>query len=379
MAKRRAGLYQRRKKRPDGTTTILKTWWIKFTKNGQVFQESTGTKVYAEAERYLKRRLGEVATGKFAGLAVERIAVNELFDDLMEDYRLNKRASIVETTSRLKNHLRPFFGEMRAADVSTAQVKRYMRQRLEAGVVSATVNRELEILKRAFTLAIKSDPPKVARELSITMLTEDNVRTGFLDDSGYLRVKEELPEYLRPLFVVGYHLGTRLGELRKLKWEQVDMAHRSIVLNPKQTKNRQGRTLPIYGEMREWLTMQREIRDARYPECDLVFHDQGEPIGDFCKAWRSACKRAGSEGLLFHDLRRSAVRNMVRAGITEKVAMQISGHKTRSIFDRYNIVNERDITEAAAKLEQRMQTSLATLVVTPMVAANAVPASNLLN
>lgn len=379
MAKRRAGLYQRKKKRADGTVMVLPTWWIKYSKNGRVYRESTSTKVYAEAERFLKRRLGEVATGKFAGLAVERISVNELFDDLMEDYRLNKRASIVETTSRLKNHLRPFFGEMRAGDVSTAHVKRYMRKRLEAGVVSATVNRELEILKRAFTLAIKSDPPKVVRELSITMLTEDNVRTGFLDDSGYLRVKQELPEYLRPLFVVGYHLGTRLGELRKLKWEQIDMAHGSIVLNPNQTKNKQGRTLPIYGEMREWLTMQRDVRDVRFPQCDFVFHEDGKPVGDFRKAWRSACKRAGVEGLLFHDLRRSAVRNMVRAGITEKVAMQISGHKTRSVFDRYNIVNERDITEAAAKLEQRLQTSLGILLGIPTAPVETLPASNLLN
>ena len=179
--------------------------------------------------------------------------------------------------------------------------------------------------------------------------------------------------------MVGYHLGTRLGELRKLKWEQVDITQSRIVLNPKQTKNRQGRTLPIYGEMREWLTMQREIRDAHYPECDFVFHEQGNPIGDFRKAWRSACKRANLEGLLFHDLRRSAVRNMVRAGITEKVAMQISGHKTRSIFDRYNIVNERDITEAAAKLEQRLQTSLGILLGIPPESANTLPASILLN
>src|SRR4051812_18251502 len=110
MARRRAGLYQQKKKRADGTVAILPTWWVKYSKSGRVYRESTGTKIYADAERLLKRRLGEVATGRFAGLAVERIAVNELFDDLMEDYRLSKRASIVETTSRLKNHLRPFFG-----------------------------------------------------------------------------------------------------------------------------------------------------------------------------------------------------------------------------------------------------------------------------
>jgi len=251
---------------------------------------------------------------------------------------------------------------LRAADLSTTDIKRYTRKRLEAEAAHATVNRELEILKRAFTLAARCDPPKVVRELHISMLEEKNVRTGFLDDAGYMRLKQELPEYLRPLFVVGYHVGNRLGELRKLRWNQVDFAQSRITLNPGETKNGEGRTLPIYGEMKEWLMMQRDIRDAKFPECDRVFQDEGRPAGDFRKAWRSACKRAGVGNLLFHDLRRSAVRNMIRAGISEKVAMQISGHKTRSIFDRYNIVNERDIVEATSKMEQRFQTAISTLL-----------------
>jgi integrase len=191
------------------------------------------------------------------------------------------------------------------------------------------------------------------------MLTEDNVRSGFLDDAGYLRLRRELPDYLRPIFVVAYHVGNRIGELRKLIWTQVDFANDQILLKPGTTKNKRGRALPIYGDMRELLRMERDIRDTQFPKCSHVFHHHGHPIVDYRKAWASACKRADVPGLLFHDLRRSAIRNMRLAGIPENVAMEISGHRSRSVFDRYSIVGGREIRDAAEKMEERLRCSLA--------------------
>ncbi|MDP8982275.1 MAG: tyrosine-type recombinase/integrase [Acidobacteriota bacterium] len=104
------------------------------------------------------------------------------------------------------------------------------------------------------------------------------------------------------------------------------------------------------------------IQKQECPECDFVFQRGGHQVGEFYKSWRSACKRAGVAGLLFHDLRRAAVRNMVRAGISEKIAMKISGHKSRSVFDRYDIVNERDLVEAAAKLDRYIGHSMGTIL-----------------
>lgn len=146
----------------------------------------------------------------------------------------------------------------------------------------------------------------------------------------------------------------------RIEWTDVDLQAKRITLPVGTTKNKQGRTLPIYGEMLEWLKMAREIRDAEYATCNAVFQRNGKAMKNFRKAWEASCKRAGLAGLLFHDLRRTAVRNMVRAGIPEKVAMQISGHKTRSVFDRYNIVSDRDIADAAAKMERHLE-SLGTI------------------
>jgi integrase len=262
---------------------------------------------------------------------------------------------------RLKLHILPLLGDIRAAEFGTQHIKRYTSLRQQQEAANATINRELAILKRAFSLAIKHDPPLVARAVYIPTLAEDNVRAGFLSHERYVELRNELPEDLRPLFVVGYHTGARLGGLLNLRWRQVDLKAGRITLDPGTTKNKHGRTLPIYGEMQQWLAMQKELQQQQCPACEFVFQREGSRVGEFYKSWRSACRRAGVAGLLFHDLRRTAVRNMVRAGISEKIAMKISGHKSRSVFDRYDIVNERDLVDASAKLDRYLGAATGTI------------------
>ncbi len=307
----------------------------------------------------VKAAQGDIATGKFIGISPERVLIGNLLADVKLDYVLNERRSIVQLKSRLE-HLQTL-ANLRAADLTSRHIELYIsrRQREEAG--NATINRELQVLKRALTLALRCDPPKIARILHVRLLPENNVRKGFLDDGQYLKLRNELPEYLRPLFVIGYHLGNRLGELRNLRWDQVDLKRNQIRLNPGETKNLEGRVLPIYGEMRHWLQMQKAVRDTKYPSCPYVFHRGGRLIVDFRKAWKSAARRAELAGKLFHDLRRSAVRNMREAGIPENVAMKISGHRTRSVFERYNIVSDRDLKMAAEKMESRFSESVKAL------------------
>lgn len=180
------------------------------------------------------------------------------------------------------------------------------------------------------------------------MLKENNTRRGFLEWEDFIRLRKGLPEHLRPLVTFGYYTGWRIGEIRSLHWRQVDLKIGCVRLEPGTTKNDQGRVVYLTGEI---LDLLRELWSKRRLDCPWVFHRNGKMINDFRKSWENACKKAGLSGMLFHDFRRTAVRNMIRAGIPERVAMQISGHKTRSIFDRYHIVSEADLKEAALRIE----------------------------
>jgi integrase len=180
---------------------------------------------------------------------------------------------------------------------------------------------------------------------------DDRARQGFLTDELFERLVQELPSYLKPLTVVAYNTGIRLGELLTIRWEQVDFEGGLIRLKSGETKTGSPRTVPMMGAMRDVLVRAKEERDQFWPDCVWVFQRLGERIREFRFAWDSACERAGLPELLFHDLRRSAARNLSRAGTPERVIMAITGHKTRAMFDRYNIVSESDLMDAAAKLE----------------------------
>lgn len=146
----------------------------------------------------------------------------------------------------------------------------------------------------------------------------------------------------------------RAGEIVMLRWEQIDLERGLLRLEPGTTKNNQGRLVPLVKEVTEALWQWKQRTLHWYSSCPWVCHFRGERLERVPKgAWKAACDRVGLKGKLFHDLRRTAVRNMVKAGISERIAMVISGHKTRSTFDRYHIVSDSDLSLARIKLEEQ--------------------------
>ncbi len=326
------------------------TWWIEFWHRGKQFRESGGPSE-KKARIKLKARMKEILGDRFVGLKEERLTVAELLGNLILHLE-TKGARSVRAYRYHVTPVREFFSLTLAVDVTTARVEEFIKKRREAGRTNATINRETGALKQALNLARKQG--RLARVPYIPMLKEDNARQGFFEREDFEAVAGNLPPAVADIARFAYLSGWRKGEILPLRWDAVDRSAREVRLRT--SKNGRPRTLPLEGELwglieRRWAARQFTTWDGLAHVSEYVFHRYGRPWVDIAKPWKEACEKAGQKGRLFHDLRRTAVRNMVRAGVPQAVAMSISGHRTVSMFLRYNIASEDDKREALLKTQ----------------------------
>ena len=242
-------------------------------------------------------------------------------DDLLDALITHLKTKGAKTVERLQSHLKPlraFFALTKAVNVTTTDVQRFVLERLKEGKARATVNRETGALKQAFNLARKQE--RLTRVPYIPMMREDNARQGFFEHADFENLVANLPDPINDLARFAYLSGWRRGEIVPLKWSAVDRQAREVRLRT--SKNGQGRLLPLHGELwdlieRRWNARTISQDDGTTKMSEFVFHRNGVPIVDFRKPWKEACKKANLRGRLFHDLRRTAVRNMVRAGVPQ--------------------------------------------------------------
>jgi integrase len=336
-------------------------WWIKYYRNGKPYRESTRSTKEPDAKRLLKRREGEISEGKLPGIYFDKVRFDELADDFLADYRINQKRSLKRAEQAIE-HLRKFFEGMRATDITTPRINDYIENRLSTGTANATVNRELAALKRMFNLGARQTPPKVAHVPYIPTLAEDNTRKGFFEHGAFLALRSALPDYLKGFVTFAYKTGWRVSEIANLTWDRVDLQHGIVRIEPGETKNREARTVYLDEELKEILDQQQRIRRSGKLTPYVFLNGKGtDRLKDFRKAWDKACAEANLGPRLFHDFRRTAVRDMVRSGVPERVAMMISGHKSRSVFERYNIVSDADLRLAAEKREAYQRAQMGTV------------------
>ena len=286
---------------------------------------------------------------------VGRVTFEEAAEALLTDYRINGRRSYDHAKRRVDLGLTPWFQGRRMAHITPDEVQRYVEHRQTDGAANATINRELAALKRMFSLAIKRG--RLLHGPYIPLLHEDNVRQGFFEREQFDAVRAQLHRDLQGLATLAYYTGWRMrSEIFPLTWAQIDRHVGTIRLEPGTTKNSDGRTVAYLeiDELREVIEEQWRRHEALHQRgviCPwLFFRGRGKPVKSLARAWRSACRRAGCPGRVPHDFRRTAVRNLERAGVPRKVAMAIVGHRTEAMYRRYDIVTESDLHAAAVKL-----------------------------
>ena len=314
-------------------------WWVAyFDGQGHEQRESSRSPDKAGALQLLRQRLANPA----------QAATDHTFEDIaaryLEEHGLRGPRSREWAEDRV-NHLRKVFAGVRVVRITVGNMQRYRSLRLNEGASAGTVNRDLGALGRMLTLALLQG--WIQQKPRLQRLQEADPRQGFVEHPQYLSIRQHLPADYQDALDFGYYSGWRKGEITGLTWAMVDLQSGTVRLPPSSNKTRKGRVLVLSEPLRHVIERRLQLRTDEQP---LVFHTRGRGIRDWRKAWGRATREAGCPGVLFHDIRRTVVRNLVRAGVPERMAMAVTGHKTREVFDRYDIVTERDVALATAQL-----------------------------
>jgi integrase len=377
-------VYRPRFRMADGLER-LGSWQIKFS-----WVDDSGIKhAYDEkvpglqvnktvAGEYLKQKMGE-AKGRtlVTGTEAENLTYENMREALIRNYRDNSRKSLHAANGEdayiysLK-HLDTFFNGRKALLIRPALIEEFKDQRLREGAGNCSVNRALGLLRRMFSIAIDREMFPADREPKINMLREPPPRQGFIEHEQFVLLRQALPEHLRPVATLGFYTGMRRGEILGLRWENINLKKGMLRLEPGTTKNDEARVIPLFGELHEMFKILRE----KNPTSEFVFIREGMRMQSFRKSWNRSCIAAGLgemkprldritkepllrndkpvlryRGRTFHDLHRCGVSNLLQAGVDPYTARKISGHKSDSIFSRYNITVERHLKEAGSKVE----------------------------
>jgi integrase len=329
--------------RPRVRGRQVATWWLDYSVAGVRHREPAHTRVKADAIDVLRQRIGDRKSGKVVGRP-DRLTLADLRGGLERHYQREDNRSLRRAQQAFA-HLERFFGDkIRAMSITKVRVGEYIERRLAEGAARGTVCYEVRILSAAFGVAVDDD--LIAVRPVFKLPNPRNARTGFFEDGDFAALLLELPAYVRPVVRFLRMTGWRRSEALGLTWDQVDWEGQVMRLYATQTKGGDARVFP-FGLAPEL----KQVLEERWMEQDglFVFHRNGQPIGSFRCVWGRACKKAGLEGRLVHDLRRTAARDFRRRGVSEGEIMKLCGWKTRLMFDRYNIIDEADLAQAVAK------------------------------
>ena len=291
---------------------------------------------------------------------VKTVSVKKVWENYAEKAERDNRAWATDRGRAA--HLLEHFGKITANALTEKHVEDYRKVRFRettcrgSAPSSGTVDREIELLKRILNYAVRTKVLQTNPVAHVPLLNKPNTRKLTLDEKGFEKLLEAADEHIRPILVVAFDTGMRKEEILGLRWEQVDLAGGRIFLYEEDTKAQQARLILMTGRVLDTL----EALPRALSGYVFINPKTGTRWNCIKKSWKSALKRAGLDGMWFHDMRRSFVSNSRRIGVQESVVMRMSGHKSRKVFDRYNIVSDDDLKQAVQLIEQSRQKEVST-------------------
>ena len=348
------------KRRANTDGTIYKPkgsrfWWIAYHSGGKRHFESSKSEKKTDAKDLLDQRVGHVRQGVAVTPKVGKLTIAEGVQAVLDYQTTRGRKSVDSTERRITKHLLPYFNPDRLmVNISGAEAEAYRAHRMAEGAKLATTNRELAILRQAFRLARKHG--QLVAVPPIETPREQNARTGFFERAEFDAVCEHLDAQHQAPLKFAYITGWRFkSEVLALTADRVDLDRGTVWLDAGTTKSGKPRTFILTSELRKVLEAQIESIEALKQQGVItpwIFHRaDGRKIKSMRKAFMTACEKAGVVGKMFHDFRRTAVRNLERAGVPRSTAMAMVGHETEAIYKRYAIQDEVMLREGAAKLD----------------------------
>jgi integrase len=340
-------------RRARGTGEIRKvgdTWKIRYTLNGRRIQERAGPRKQ-DAVDLLKLRLGQAVEGRLHPDAA-RLQWADLDAIILDEHAQHRSYAKVER--HVRRHLRRHFAGERATGITYDRLLRFKRDRLAEKASPSTVRYELSLIRTGLVVAHKAG--RVLNLPPLPSVHVENTRTTFFSDENFAALVKHLPPAVAAVATFMFWAGWRRNETLTREWRHVDWHEGTICLEPGETKNGKGRSIPfaVLPGLAAVLKAQRAYTDAVERRTGSVvrwvFHREGRPVKSIRQAWRTACKKAKLIGHIPHDFRRSAVRRLEWAGISRSVAMKIVGHSSEAIYNRYSISNDADVREALTKV-----------------------------
>lgn len=341
-----------------------KNWWIAYSFRGHPYQESSRSTDQRDAKKLLRKRLKQVGRPNFVDPArEEKWTLTDMKEKIRLDYERKQNRSFDGVEFAFKHlEAEDAFKFHRVIDITAKKIQEYADKRVKVGAARASVNRELAYLRHGFKLMAEAE--MISTVPVIKLMVEDNARKGFIAVAEFNALLEKIEDTdVRDIVEFLYNSGWRSGEARALDWPWVDLSANMIRLPAENSKSKKARALPITGALMD--VIERRLKLKRL-DCLRVFHRNGKPIRSFRKAFKAAAKEIGYPDLLPHDMRRSAVRNFRRSGLSEHEGMKLSGHQTDSVYRRYDIISDEDLTQAMNKVQDHLKKEAENRKVVPL-------------